>query len=103
MLWENHISLQLDSVPEVTNYNKRPNDKYAWIDTVGWNDSEFEDDETFKDILRFIDDNYMTSIKAVIWNVHPNVRCDAVLTRDYFWSGYCLNPMQTIFAWDFHS
>ena len=51
---------------------------------MGWNDAEFEDDETFKDILRFIDDNYMTGIKAVIWNVHPNVRCDAVLTRDYF-------------------
>ena len=51
---------------------------------MGWNDAEFEDDETFKDILRFIDDNYMTSVKAVIWNVHPNVRCDAVLTRDYF-------------------
>ena len=78
------ISLQLYSIPEVINSNKRPNDKYAWIDTVGWNDAEFEDDETFKDILRFIDDNYMTSVKAVIWNVHPNVRCDAVLTRDYF-------------------
>ena len=59
---------------------KRPNDQYAWIDTVGWSDSQFEDDETFKDILRFIDDNYMTRIKAVIWTVHPNVRCDAVLT-----------------------
>ena len=58
------ISLQLDSIPEVTNSNKRPNDKYAWIDTVGWNDAEFEDDETFKDILRFIDDNYMTSVKG---------------------------------------
>ena len=23
---------------------------------------------------------YMTSVKAIIWNVHPNVRCDAVLT-----------------------
>ena len=22
----------------------------------------------------------MTSVKAIIWNVHPNVRCDAVLT-----------------------
>ena len=31
---------------------------------VGWNDAEFEDDETFKDILRFIDGNYMTSIKG---------------------------------------
>lgn len=58
----------------------RPNDEYAWIDTVGWDDAHFEDDETFKDILRFIDDNYLTSVKAFIWTIHPNVRSDAVLT-----------------------
>ena len=58
----------------------RPNDKYAWIDTVGWDDAQFEDDETFKDILRFIDENYMTNVKAVVWAIHPNVRCDAVLS-----------------------
>lgn len=58
----------------------RPNDKYAWIDTVGWDDAQFEDDETFKDILRFIDENYMTRVKAIVWTIHPNVRCDAVLT-----------------------
>jgi hypothetical protein len=59
---------------------KRPNDKLAWIDTVGWDDAHFEDDDTFKDILRFIDDNYMTSVKAIIWAVHSNVRCDGLLT-----------------------
>ena len=36
--------------------------------------------DTFKDILRFIDDNYMTSVKAIIWNINPNVRCDRLLT-----------------------
>ena len=58
----------------------RPDDKVSWIDTVGWDDAEFEDDETFKNILRFIDDNYLTRIKAVIWNVQPNHRKDALLT-----------------------
>ena len=58
---------------------KRPQDQLAWIDTVGWDDAEFEDDETFKSILRYIDDNYLTRVKAIIWNVHPNVRRDALL------------------------
>jgi len=26
----------------------------VWVDTVGWDDAECEDEETFKDILRFI-------------------------------------------------
>ena len=60
---------------------KRPQAKYGWIDTVGLDDANFDDHETFKDILRFIDENYMTSVKAIIWNVNPNVRCDALLTN----------------------
>ena len=139
---------------------KRPQAKYGWIDTVGLDDANFDDQETFKDILRFIgkkhalkkydqftlntscfwgrtgsnitpvvqfheifvtevviffvktkissnqnleiglpntgssitpikyfafspyiDENYMTSLEAIIWNVNPNVRCDALLTN----------------------
>ena len=60
---------------------KRPNEKLAWIDTIGLDDAYFDDDDTFKDILRFIDDNYMTKVKAIIWTVHPNVRCDGLLTN----------------------
>ena len=33
---------------------KRPQAKYGWIDTVGLDDANFDDQETFKDILRFI-------------------------------------------------
>ena len=33
---------------------RRPQAKYAWVDTVGLDDSNFDDQETFKDILRFI-------------------------------------------------
>ena len=60
---------------------KRPNEKLAWIDTIGLDDVYFDDDDTFKNILRFIDDNYMTKVKAIIWTVHPNVRCDGLLTN----------------------
>lgn len=52
----------------------------VWVDTVGWDDAECEDDDTFKDILRFIDQYNITRVKAVIWNVVPNVRRDALLT-----------------------
>lgn len=52
----------------------------VWVDTVGWDDAECEDDETFKDILRFIDKYNITKVKAVIWNISPNVRRDALLT-----------------------
>ena len=32
------------------------------MDTVGWDDAECEDDETFKDILRFIDKYNITKV-----------------------------------------
>ena len=35
----------------------------VWVDTVGWDDAECEDDETFKDILRFIDKYSITKVK----------------------------------------
>ncbi len=60
---------------------KRPSDREAWIDTVGFDDASLHDQDTFKDILRFIDTNYMTKIKAVVWNVHPNVRADKLLCK----------------------
>ena len=61
-------------VTEKCSIYRRPGAKWAWIDTVGWDDKQLEDEETFKTILKFIDDNYLTKIKAVIWTVHPNVR-----------------------------
>ncbi len=43
--------------------------------------SPFSDDHTFKDILRFIGDNQLLRVKAIIWNILPNVRKDALLTK----------------------
>ena len=34
------------------------------MDTVGWDDAECEDDETFKDILRFIDKYNITKVNT---------------------------------------
>ena len=39
------------------------------------------DDSTFKDILRFINDNRLLKVKAIIWTVLPNIRKDALLTK----------------------
>ena len=53
----------------------------VWVDTVGWDDAECDDEETFKDILRFINDHDITRVAAIIWNVVPNVRRDALLSK----------------------
>ena len=41
----------------------------------------FSDDSTFKDILRFICDEELLRVKAIVWNILPNVRKDALLTK----------------------
>ena len=41
----------------------------------------FSDNSTFKDILQFVNDNKLLKVKAIIWNVLPNIRKDAVLTK----------------------
>ena len=53
----------------------------VWVDTVGWDDAECDDEETFKDILRFIDQYDITRVAAIIWNIVPNVRRDALLRK----------------------
>ena len=52
-----------------------------FVDTVGWEDANVDDEDTFKDILKFIDANNIINIRAVIWTVSPNVRQDALLNR----------------------
>ena len=39
------------------------------------------DDSTFKDILRFICEHELLQVKAIVWNILPNVRRDALLTK----------------------
>ena len=58
-----------------------PNPGEVWVDTVGWDDAEMEDEETFKDILRFISKHDITRVGCIIWNVLPNIRKDALLKK----------------------
>jgi GTP-binding protein EngB required for normal cell division len=50
------------------------------VDTVGWDDADCDDDDTFKDILRFIESNSIVNVKAVIWSVIPSPRLTNELT-----------------------
>ena len=47
----------------------------------GWDDAEVEDEETFKNILRFISKNDILRVSCVIWNILPNIRKDALLRK----------------------
>ena len=59
----------------------REDETPVWVDTVGWDDAECDDEETFKDILRYINQYDITRVAAIIWNVVPNVRRDALLKK----------------------
>lgn len=52
-----------------------------FIDTVGWDDADADDEDTFRYILGFLDANNVLRIKAVIWFVLPNIRRDALLVK----------------------
>ena len=57
-------------------------DKPVWIDTVGYDDTDnVDDEETFKNILKFIQQNNLMKIRAVVWTVLPQERKDARLQR----------------------
>ena len=53
-----------------------------WIDTVGWGDRGLEDEESYQDTLRFMENNGINRIKAVIWNIIPNQRKDATMAKE---------------------
>jgi len=54
----------------------------VWIDTVGYDDSSKVDDaESFKEVLRFIQEKRLLKIKAIVWTILPQERKDARLQR----------------------
>lgn len=54
----------------------------VWIDTVGYDDSSQVDDaESFKEVLKFIQEHRLLKIKAIIWTILPQERKDARLQR----------------------
>ncbi|XP_040569415.1 uncharacterized protein [Lepeophtheirus salmonis] len=53
-----------------------------WVDTVGWDDLDGDDVETFQDILKFINRYNIRLVRAIVWNVHPgSIRQDATLHK----------------------
>jgi len=56
--------------------------KPVWIDTVGYDDTtNVDDEETFKSILKYIQEHQLTQVRAIIWTVMPQERRDARLQR----------------------
>ena len=55
---------------------------HGWVDTVGWDDEQQDDTETFQTILRFLNRHNLTRLKAILWTVHPGtIRQDATLNK----------------------
>lgn len=54
----------------------------VWIDTVGYDDTAcLEDEESFKDVLRYMAEHGLLKVAAVVWTVLPQERRDARLQR----------------------
>ena len=49
----------------------RTYENLTWIDTMGFDDPDIDDNETFQDMLRYLHRQNLTKVKAIIWTVHP--------------------------------
>ena len=53
-----------------------------WIDTVGYDDTaHLSDQESFQEVLKFIDDHNLRDVKAIVWTIMPQERKDARLQK----------------------
>ena len=46
-------------------------DSLRFIDTVGWEDADADDLDTFQSMLRALNRYNLTKLRAVIWTLHP--------------------------------
>ena len=46
-------------------------DSLHFIDTVGWEDADADDLDTFQSMLRALNRYNLTRLRAVIWTLHP--------------------------------
>jgi len=68
------VTTHCDSYPTYENL--------TWIDTMGFDDPDIDDNETFQDMLRYLHRQNLTKVKAIIWTVHPGtIRQDATLNK----------------------
>ena len=54
-----------------------------FVDTPGWDDSgeKLQDNEIFRNIFRFLRDQGITHIRAIVWTINPEIRMTAGLQR----------------------
>ena len=78
--------------------------KPVWIDTVGYDDTNnIDDEETFKNILKFIQEHELNKVKAIIWTVLPQERKDARLQRQAnFINKFRYNFWYFVFVFIYH-
>eukprot|EP00092_Neocalanus_flemingeri_P032227 GFUD01035027.1.p1 GENE.GFUD01035027.1~~GFUD01035027.1.p1 ORF type:complete len:416 (+),score=121.31 GFUD01035027.1:334-1581(+) len=53
----------------------------VWVDTVGWEDRHSDNTDTFQETLRFLSNNSLTRVSAIIWCTSPNIRQDCTMQR----------------------
>jgi len=54
----------------------------VWIDTMGYDDTNrVDDEESFKEVLKFIQENHLCKVRAIVWTILPQERKDARLQR----------------------
>ena len=58
--------------------NLRNTAEPVWIDTVGYDDSKkLKDEDSFKEVLKFIDKHDVRDVHGIVWTVMPQERMDA--------------------------
>ena len=58
--------------------NLRNTSEPVWIDTVGYDDSKkLKDEDSFKEVLKFIDKHDVRDVHGIVWTVMPQERMDA--------------------------
>jgi hypothetical protein len=46
----------------------------VWVDTVGYDDTtNLSDADSFREVLRYLSDQNLTSVRAIVWTVIPQV------------------------------
>ena len=54
---------------------------YGWVDSVGWDDLDRDDNEIFKEMLQFLNRHKLLSVKAIIWTVRPDIKMTNTLNQ----------------------
>ena len=68
--------------------NLRNTSEPVWIDTVGYDDSKkLKDEDSFKEVLKFIDKHDVRDVHGIVWTVMPQERMDARYVQLYVNTG----------------